>query len=163
MQASAAARKGLVTGSRDFRGRRPCFGGDSWQDEALSAPGIPEVATMLRSGLLLLLCLTGPAAARANEAKPNMLTPQEIAEGWLLLFDGETTFGWQIDGDVAVKDGVLVLGGSRATKARSTAAFQNAICSFHLEARWAGERAPSFEVPDALAGSLLPSAKEKFI
>src|SRR5262249_50722662 len=31
----------------------------------------------------------------AEDAKPNTLTPREIAEGWILLFDGETTFGWK--------------------------------------------------------------------
>jgi hypothetical protein len=45
-----------------------------------------------------------------DKPKPNALTPQEVADGWLLLFDGETTFGWKIDGAAEVKDGVLVLG-----------------------------------------------------
>jgi hypothetical protein len=30
----------------------------------------------------------------ADEAEPNQLTAKEAADGWLLLFDGETTFGW---------------------------------------------------------------------
>ncbi|VTT97674.1 Secreted glycosyl hydrolase OS=uncultured planctomycete GN=HGMM_F11G08C09 PE=4 SV=1: DUF1080 [Gemmataceae bacterium] len=54
--------------------------------------------------------------ARADD-KPNTLTPKEIADGWLLLFDGETTFGWTIDGEAAVKDGWLVVGGTKATTA----------------------------------------------
>src|SRR5262245_31981704 len=33
------------------------------------------------------------ANARAEE-KPNTLTAKEAAEGWVLLFDGETAFGW---------------------------------------------------------------------
>ena len=33
-------------------------------------------------------------AAAADEPKPNTLTPKEAAGGWLLRFDGETTFGW---------------------------------------------------------------------
>ena len=28
--------------------------------------------------------------ARSRSDKPNTLTPKEIADGWLLLFDGET-------------------------------------------------------------------------
>jgi len=28
-------------------------------------------------------------------AGPNTLTPEEIRDGWLLLFDGETLFGWE--------------------------------------------------------------------
>jgi len=27
--------------------------------------------------------------------KPNTLTPRQIEDGWILLFDGETAFGWQ--------------------------------------------------------------------
>ncbi|HZT79828.1 MAG TPA: DUF1080 domain-containing protein [Gemmataceae bacterium] len=30
----------------------------------------------------------------AEQAKLNTLTPKEVADGWILLFDGETTFGW---------------------------------------------------------------------
>jgi hypothetical protein len=28
-------------------------------------------------------------------AEPNQLTPEQIADGWISLFDGETLFGWQ--------------------------------------------------------------------
>jgi hypothetical protein len=30
----------------------------------------------------------------AAQVESNSLTPQEVAEGWILLFDGESTFGW---------------------------------------------------------------------
>jgi hypothetical protein len=43
---------------------------------------------------LLLLSLSAPVAAE-EQAGVNTLTPKEAAEGWLLLFDGATTFGWQ--------------------------------------------------------------------
>jgi hypothetical protein len=51
---------------------------------------------MLRvtSAVALLLILAVPLRA-AEEAKPNTLTQKEVEEGWILLFDGETTFGWQ--------------------------------------------------------------------
>ncbi len=52
----------------------------------------------------------------ADVVKANALTPEEIASGWLLLFDGETTFGWHVDGDVRAGNGVLVLGGPRASR-----------------------------------------------
>ena len=38
---------------------------------------------------LALLLLTKPLPAE----EPNKLTPDEIASGWILLFDGETLFG----------------------------------------------------------------------
>src|SRR5205809_973229 len=65
--------------------------------------------TLLLSALLLVAALgagllTPPAAAQ-DKAKPNTLTPKEIADGWILLFDGETTFGWIVNG--AEKSGHL--------------------------------------------------------
>jgi hypothetical protein len=69
-----------------------------------------------------LLLATSPALAQ-DKPKPNTLTPKEIADGYVLLFDGETTFGWTIEGEAVVKAGWLVLGGTKATTATSTAAF----------------------------------------
>jgi hypothetical protein len=43
---------------------------------------------------LLLLAATPPVAAEEVRARPNTLTPQEVAGGWVLLFDGRTTSGW---------------------------------------------------------------------
>lgn len=42
-------------------------------------------------------------------AQSNRLTPQEVAEGWILLFDGESTFGWSARGGSTwtVRDGAL--------------------------------------------------------
>jgi hypothetical protein len=59
----------------------------------------------------------------ADAPKPNTLTPQEAADGWLLVFDGETTFGLDIDGESAVRDGWLSLGGTRKAAARLTTFF----------------------------------------
>ncbi|MBY0229035.1 MAG: DUF1080 domain-containing protein, partial [Gemmataceae bacterium] len=42
-------------------------------------------------------------------------------KGWLSLFDGETTTGWKIEGEAKVEKGKLVLGGTKATKAVSSA------------------------------------------
>lgn len=49
----------------------------------------------MRSLLSTFLVLTLPLAAAADEGQPNTLTSKEIAEGWLLLFDGESTYGWR--------------------------------------------------------------------
>ena len=58
--------------------------------------------------LSLVLSLL-PLAAAADEPKPNTLTPKEIADGWILLFDGETTFGWRSPNDSrwTIADGML--------------------------------------------------------
>ena len=70
---------------------------------------------------LLAMCVTLAIAAPAfaeDKPKPNTLTPTEISDGWILLFDGET-FGWAPhaykDGkkpEIAAKDGRLIVSGS---------------------------------------------------
>jgi hypothetical protein len=65
-----------------------------------------------------------PLSAWAEEkTKPNTLTPKEIADGWILLFDGTTKFGWKVEGDAKVKDGVFTLGGEKAATAKTTCPF----------------------------------------
>jgi hypothetical protein len=67
----------------------------------------------------LLLALTLPCHAQGDKAKPNTLTPKEIADGWILLFDGETTFGWGAqNGEIKAANGVLEIGGKKKTLAR---------------------------------------------
>jgi hypothetical protein len=44
--------------------------------------------------LCFLLTITSSSNAQDNKTKANTLTPKEIADGWILLFDGETTFGF---------------------------------------------------------------------
>lgn len=70
----------------------------------------------------------------AEGAKPNTLTPQEAADGWLLLFDGETSFGWKVDGEAKVADGRLVLGGEKATTATLTTEFgkSDMVCEYAI-------------------------------
>ena len=87
--------------------------------------------------LAIVVALVGASPAFAEDKdkpKPNTLTPKEIADGWLLLFDGETTFGWKIDGTAEVKDGVLVLGGAKPTTAVSTTMF----ASYELQMQTSG-------------------------
>lgn len=55
---------------------------------------------LIRLLSLLTVCLTiagcCPCCKTCNAPTgQNTLTPAEVAEGWLLLFDGETLFGWQ--------------------------------------------------------------------
>jgi hypothetical protein len=81
----------------------------------------------------VILAIAAPAFAE-DKPNANALTPKEIAEGWVLLFDGETTFGWQPGDDVKVKDGVLTIGGGdRVALAALSTAFP---FTFELEAEW---------------------------
>jgi len=75
---------------------------------------------------LFVLSLAVPCWAAGN-AKPNTLTPEEIAEGWILLFDGETTFGWDASGKPAMRDGVLIHGGDQDVRASTTTAFRHYV------------------------------------
>lgn len=54
-----------------------------------------------------------PLFCWALPAQSNSLTPKEAAEGWLLLFDGATTFGWTAEGKAEwrVADGALTAAG----------------------------------------------------
>jgi hypothetical protein len=76
----------------------------------------------MRRLAVVLLFAAVPAVAD-EKAKPNTLTPKEIADGWVMLFDAETTFGWKADGDAKVKDGAIVSGGEKATTLSSTTEF----------------------------------------
>src|SRR6185369_10600686 len=57
-------------------------------------------------GIFLFVALCPSLLA---QSKPNALTPKEVEEGWVLLWDGETTFGWESFGKAEwkVQDGVL--------------------------------------------------------
>lgn len=75
--------------------------------------------------LFLALCLglqcCHPSFADEKDRTPNTLTKQEIADGWILLFDGETTFGWKVEGEARVEKGELVLGGEKETTVKTGA------------------------------------------
>jgi hypothetical protein len=87
----------------------------------------------MRYAFVFLFC---PAFLFADEkAKPNTLTQKEIEEGWILLFDGETTFGWNVEGDVKANAGELILGGTRKSVALSTSAFPPCEVSFDFKCK----------------------------
>jgi len=48
-------------------------------------------------------------AAVAAQERANTLTPKESADGWISLFDGETLFGWKVDGEAKIENGILKL------------------------------------------------------
>lgn len=76
-----------------------------------------------------------PAGVLADDEAPlGTLPPEEAAEGWILLFDGQTSFGWNIKGPSKVADGALVLGGPSDTLAQTTSEF----CCFDLTFQYNG-------------------------
>jgi hypothetical protein len=55
--------------------------------------------------------------------KPFALGAKEIADGRIMLFDGETTFGWKIEGEAKVADGILKIGGEKTATLTTTSEF----------------------------------------
>jgi hypothetical protein len=78
--------------------------------------------------LVLLTCAVVPA----------QVTPQEAADGWLLLFDGETLFGWTPVGaaEWRVSDGAILADSRQSGWLRSNSAFADYLltCEFRTGA-----------------------------
>jgi hypothetical protein len=85
--------------------------------------------------LCLLLVAALPCQAQGEKAKPNTLTPKEIADGWILLFDGGSMFGWNVDGAVELADGALVFPGQKPGTIVTTTVFGD----FELRFDWRNE------------------------
>lgn len=77
----------------------------------------------LLSATFCLLAVQALADDKKDAPKPHALTDEERTKGFVLLFDGETTFGWKVEGDAAVKDGKLIVGGQKDTKLTTTTSF----------------------------------------
>src|SRR5688572_13577744 len=80
---------------------------------------------------LVLVCLSAEQTTFTSPASPQpeygyLLTADEAREGWIALFDGETTFGWS---DAAVENKAL-------TRGQTTSPFHS--CEFKGEAVSAG-------------------------
>jgi hypothetical protein len=109
------------------------------------------MSRLLAAGLMAMFVVS---AAAEEPAQPNALTPREIADGWLLLFDGETPFGWAIDGEAKVKNGGLVLGGGDKP---TTAALTTEFGSFELVMDTTGTGALSFQGENRFSSMSLPA------
>jgi hypothetical protein len=118
--------------------------------------------------LAVFLVVVAATSAFAND-KPNTLTPQEITDGWLLLFDGETTFGWKVDvSKVEAARGITAKDGSLVIRGKQGAYFTTAFHRFELrgEYRTSGKgnqiavelRSPSVGIE--MGDGLRPSEKE---
>src|SRR5436305_1472607 len=65
-----------------------------WRDGESPRQPISKGPFTMRT-LCFALFLMDTAPVLAQPAAPNSLSAKEIADGWLLLFDGESTFGWR--------------------------------------------------------------------
>jgi hypothetical protein len=92
---------------------------------------------MRRIVALILVPLLALAARSADEPKPNTLTPKEIADGWLLLFDGETTFGWHSPNDSkwTIAGGLLAPQADKPGLLVTTSAFSHFEISFEYQVK----------------------------
>ena len=88
-----------------------------------------------------LLAAVLPARAADDQPKPNALTPKEIADGWILLFDGETMFGWSVpEGDKwTIKDGLLAPQTGNKGVLLSTTEFGDCELRFEYQTRPGGQ------------------------
>jgi hypothetical protein len=91
------------------------------------------IRTIVLSGLLLAATI----GRAEDQPKPNTLNPREVAEGWLLLFDGETAFGWKTEGEVKIDHGTIVLGRGKAGRVINTTSFAESRIS--VEVDWDGK------------------------
>jgi hypothetical protein len=57
-------------------------------------------------------------------------TAKDSPKGTLLLFDGKSALGWNVDGEAKVDKGILILGGAKQTKAEPTSHFRGGELSF---------------------------------
>ena len=57
----------------------------------------------------LVCCLLVSLCGAALAAEPNTLGSEELADGWILLFDGQTDYGWKAGSKFnwKVADGVI--------------------------------------------------------
>ncbi len=80
----------------------------------------------------LLLVLLAPISGCVPEIRgpaPNTLTNKEVEAGWLILFDGESLFGWndECNGDWRVEDGAIVVTQGDVGLLRTTTQFDNYV------------------------------------
>jgi hypothetical protein len=81
---------------------------------------------------LTLLVVAAPIPVTAQEKpKPNTLTPKEIADGWILLFDGETTFGLNVK-DAKPAKGELVFEAGKPGSITTTTEFRDFELRFEI-------------------------------
>ena len=91
------------------------------------------LSTLILFGSLILFSSLTSVVASAAE---NSLTDAEIAEGWLLLFDGESLFGWRPAGkaDFRVENGRILATSGDVCLLRSTTQFSDYVLKVDFRA-----------------------------
>ena len=78
----------------------------------------------MRAVTTLLVFLVLCAFLHAGEVPfPPGITKESAAEGWIALYDGESNYGWKASGSIAIKNGVLTIGGEKEASLTTTTAF----------------------------------------
>ena len=108
--------------------------------------------------LLATLSVFAPAILAADDAKPNTLTKEQAASGWISLFDGETPFGWTIKGSSKIENGLLILGGKGASSP-TTASTNSEFSCFELDFAYRGTGNAKLVLGDS-SYDLKPAAEE---
>ena len=93
---------------------------------------------LLLPAMVLMYC-TAPLSL-ADDI--NQLTEAERADGWRLMFDGQTTAGWKgykrddAPGTWEVQDGSLFMNSEGADRDRGDLLFAEQFADFHLKLEW---------------------------
>jgi hypothetical protein len=81
-------------------------------------------------------CPSASSAAGPERTKENTLTAEEIADGWIQLFDGETLFGWSpgSEADWKVADGVISVTSGKPGLLHTTSEFSDYVLKVDFRA-----------------------------
>ena len=84
----------------------------------------------------LIALLTSVSALAAWSSELNRLTSEEIEDGWLLLFDGESLYGWRpvVEADWKVDGGAIVVTSGKVGLLRTTTQFSDYILKVDFRA-----------------------------
>jgi hypothetical protein len=102
----------------------------------------------------LVLFTSASVQAQDKPGSATRLSPALIEQGWIQLFDGDSTYGWKIEGEAKVEGGKLVLGGSKLTRAETTTRFGPYSISFSYS--YEGPEPAEFLAPN-VSTSLVPN------
>ena len=107
---------------------------------------------MKNLGLLVLLSALNSIAMAPADTGPNSLTREEASQGWILLWDGASTFGWEptLRADWKVSDGALSMPAGGFTWLRHKTPFADFILKLDFR----------IKADDADSGIFIRAAKE---